>query len=414
MVQKRFIGQMLFALSALLAAVTTVPTLAADAAATRPAARDSLFQPADFTSAGKLTVGKDETITFNTGGADAAPAMSGVITGKGAVGVSKGGTVQVAVFTFDSINLAAGAKIEITGDRALVLLSKDAIVINSTLDLSGKPGVAKVNVPGGPGGPGGEGGERDKSLNSAPPPANGGDGGRAMKDNGEPGHGFGAGFNRRVKGGAAGGGGGYGGKGGDSSEASSGGGAPPSPMPGGPVYGDLALAELLGGSGGAGASNDRNFDSAGGGGGGGAIELVSLKSITLGAHAQLLANGGNGAVKKGCGGGGSGGAILLAAPAIDITPGAALDVSGGIGGDAGPEVAAEIKPEIHRRQFGSGGGGGGGRVAIYSNSALGTPGKKPGESVAPKNINIVGGKGGQLAQDGQAGSFHEQKWPGLK
>lgn len=306
--------------------------------------KNSIFQPADFPSLGSLRITAGQKIVFDTGTITTGPTVSGAFEGIGAIGISQTGKVQLAVFSFDDINIEAGALVVVTGDRGLVLLSRDAIVINTTIDLSGTPGGGVIGKPGS-GGPGGDGGEYGKTTASAPPPADGGDGGPGLKDNGRPARGFGAGFNQRVKGGTSGGGGAYGGAGGAASEGSSGWGGV-RPMPGGTAYGDHLLTELFGGSGGAGGSNDRNFSSASGGGAGGALSLVALKSISFGAKAQILAKGGAGGVNRICGGGGSGGGILVAAPIFKLDEGAIVDASGGAGGDGGKAVYETLKPEM--------------------------------------------------------------------
>ena len=394
-----------------------------------PAAAGSIFRPGDFKSLGRLAVPAEGTVTFNTGDETNAPAVSGAAVGAGQLGLSKSGKAQLAVFCFDGIVLSAGAKVNVTGNRGLVLLSKATAVIDATVDLSGKPGVAKAVAGAGPdgtfrhvwaeGGPGGDSGERGKSTQSAPPSSAHGCGGPGMKDTGRAGYGFGAGQNYRVQGGVAGSGAGYGGAGGDTSEGSESRDRPqglrgPQPLPGGVTYGDAALTDLFGGSGGAGGSNDRSFSSAGGGGGGGGLAIIALKSITLGAKGRLLAAGAAGGKHRTCGGGGSGGAILLTAPAITLRDGAVVDASGGTGGDAGPGVAEWIKPGIGRRDLGSGGGGGGGRIAFYAANDFGAAGKNREEKTLPKGVSVAGGKGGTMAKDGAAGTFYDGSPPGLR
>jgi HEAT repeat protein len=381
--------------------------VAAPSAASR-APKNSIFQPADFASLGTLNVPAGAKISFDTGAAEAAPAVSGVLTGAGTLGVIQGGSVQVAVFSFDAIRIDRGALVEVVGDRALVLLARTTIRIDATIDLSGGRGGAALAP--GRGGPGADGGVYGKSTESAPPPPDGGDGGPGMKDNGRPGRGCGAGYNQRVKGATSGGVGAYGGLGGAASEGSSGGGGGTRPMPGGTGYGDARLRELLGGSGGAGGSNDRGGSNAAGGGGGGAIALVATESLTLGPGARLLLRGGAGGVDSVCGGGGSGGGILLASPTIALDAGAVVDARGGDGGDGGPAVLAEIKQGGNRRNTGSGGGGGGGRVACYADNDFGAPGKGREEAVPPPGVSIAGGTGGTAAADGASGTFHDGTW----
>jgi len=379
----------------------------------RKADMGSLFRPANFQSLGKLVVASGETVIFDTGSAETPPSLSGVLKGTGGVGVSQSGKVQLAVFSFDAITIATGAKVEVKGDRGLMLLSKEAVSIDAKFDLSGGNGTAGRGNPVGAGGPGGEGGEYRKTFASNPPAADGGDGGPAMKDNGKPGRGYGAGFNRRAKGGVAGGGGGYGGAGGDTSEGSPVLGGKIAPMPGGVTYGSEKLDDLFGGSGGAGASNDRGGDNGSGGGGGGAIGIISLKAIVLGPKGQISVNGGNGGKDKIGGGGGSGGAILLAAPTVTLNKDSSLDASGGAGASGDENVELEIREGRGRRNSGSGGGGGGGRIAIYAMADIGAPGKDQVEKKLPAGVLINGGKGGHMAKDGQAGTLYDGKWPGL-
>jgi len=354
------------------------------------AASGSIFGPAAFRSLGKLAAGANATVAFDTDSLE----VSGAAKGKGALGVSQGGRVQAAVFAFEEIALAAGSKVAVTGRRPLVLVSKGPILIDTAIDLSGRPGDPNVDSqgPGVPGGPGGY------------------NGGPATKDTGRPGDGPGAGFCKRVKGGAAGGGGAFGGAGGDSSPAD---GRDTPRMPGGKPYGDAALTDLFGGSGGAGGSHDRMKNNPGGGGaGGGALELVSLASITIGPRGRLVAAGGRGADRPCSGGGGAGGAILLAAPSVRLEPGAILDVRGGDAGKGGPNSRSG-PGESQRTNEGNGGGGGGGRIAICSADDFGVRGEGREEKPFPKNPSILldGGKaGGKGAADGRPGTFYDGRW----
>lgn len=386
------------------------------------AAKNSFFQPADFRLLGTLEVKDKETVTFDTGTVDTAPTITGVKTETGELGVSAAGVVQVAVFAFDEITIAKGAKVEVKGDRALVLLSSGKILIDSTIDMSGQTGAKMPYFPdknynfGGAAGPGAEGGEHGKALKSNPPPVGGGNGSAGRKDTGDWGRGFGGGMNQRCLGGSAGGGGAYGGAGGAASEGSPilKGNPGTYAMPGGVVYGDALLTDLLGGSGGAGGSNDQQGFSASGGGGGGAIEIISLNEVTMGANCKIIVAGGAGAINKICGGGGSGGAIMLVAPSIILIAGAILDAQGGVGGDTGPKVIEEIKPEITRRNMGNGGGGGGGRIALFSKDDFGAKGDDTIETTVSKGITIAGCKGGAAANDGADGTFYDGSWPELR
>jgi hypothetical protein len=116
-----------------------------------------------------------------------------------------------------------------------------------------------------------------------------------------------------------------------------------------------------GGGGGSHAQGGSTSDGgAGGGGGGGALRLSSPTSITVGATARLLANGGAGGRVPGAGeasgggGGGSGGVVYLAAPRLDLL--GRVSAVGGPGG-ANPACGA------------NGGGGGLGRVRLSVTAA---------------------------------------------
>ena len=380
-----------------------------DSPARIKADKGSIFLPVKGTSLGALNVASGQTVTFDTGGKDRAPQVSEAITGKGQLGLSQSGKVEVAVFTFDSIQLAKGAIVKVVGDRGLVLNAAGGISIDATIDVSGSDGKrqdVKVDVPDGlvdppaevlkirggwggyarrwllsaDGGPGAEGGERGLSFASNPSPPDGGNGAPPAKDAGYSGRGYGGGKGTRVKGSVPGGGAGYGGEGGASGRAA--GHRPRGNMPGGPAYGDKELTELFGGSGGGGGCNDRGFTNGGGGGGGGAVSLVSQSAITIKQSGRLLANGGAGASWDASGGGGSGGGILLAAPAIDIADEAVISAAGGDGGKGG-------------------GGGAGGRIAVYSATPL---------LGRPKAVSVAGGTG---AKPGGDGSFHADVFKAL-
>ena len=368
--------------------------LAQDPAATQPAkpvtAADSgsLFHPHGVARMKALDLPADGAIAFDTDRLT----VSGTASGQGALGLCEGGKVEVALFAFESLHLRAGAKVSVTGKRAIALLSPNDIRIDTTIDLSGQKGTLAVNQhPGASAGPGGF------------------DGGPPRKDNGEPGQGPGAGFNQRVKGGAAGGGGGYGGAGGESSPADGGRG----PMRGGKPYGDAQITQLLGGSGGAGGSHDRMTNApGGGGGGGGALAVISLKSIQLGPNARLIADGGPGADKPCSGGGGAGGAALLAAPKVTLDPKATVSAAGGNAGKGGQGKG--VGPTNGRQNVGHGGGGGGGRIAIYSDDDLGGARGNAVEVEPPAGVSVAGGKGDRPGKDGTAGTFHDGTWPGLR
>jgi hypothetical protein len=213
---------------------------------------------------------------------------------------------KVAVFSFDAIQVAAGATITASGANPLALLSRGDITFAGTLDAAGRTGGPQGAGVGGRGGPGaGRGG-------------NGGGG------EGEPGQGPGGGQGGYpgLGNGSWGEGGAYGGAGSNWNPART----PALP------YGDPAVV-LQGGSGG-GAGGANLFGSGpGGGGGGGGVELGALGHILLSATALLNASGGTTldglAVNAG---GGSGGGLLLHADSIELQSQSRVDASGFSGG----------------------------------------------------------------------------------
>jgi len=242
-----------------------------------------------------------------------------------ATGVNEGG---VAVFSFDSIDIPAGAEVFAEGSRPLELRSAGSFTLGGFIEASGFD--AEKMVPGpNAGGPGGGAGGKDGTEAGSGP---GGGGVASHERNG-------------------GGGGGFGGVGAS-------GGVDTLPGPGGAggaAYGDLNAA-LQGGSGGGGGS--LGGTAVGGGGGGGAVKL-SATSLTIAASGEVLAEGGNGnGGIVGASGGGSGGGILLRANTIDVA-----GVLSAVGGDGGTGGCC-----------GDGGGGGGGRIA-YQTANLVNAGK---------------------------------------
>jgi len=358
-------------LAALLAAFPP----AAFAAGPVKAVKGSLFNPADFASLGKCSVGAKQAITFDTGSKDREPTITGAFTGKGALGVCEGGKVEVAVFNFDELQLKQGSTVTITGERGIVILAKGEIVLETPLSVSGKDGAAgKAGVVGitAAGGPG--------ATNQRPTaPASGGS---------------------------------HGGVGGGSSDYAAEAAKSPGSSPSGKAYGDGPVTDLLGGSGGTPGANPGG---GGGGGGGGAIAVISLTKLTMTGDSSISANGGAGGVGKTAGAGGSGGTIVVAAPTFWFRWGG-LSVKGGAGATGGPGVAAELLSGASARQTGSGGGGSGGRVAYYTVEDLGAKGKDQLEPAAPAYYatDVDGGDGGYRAADGDHGSIYDGTWPFAK
>ncbi len=210
-----------------------------------------------------------------------------------------------AVFTFGAIDVT---RIEITGNRAFVLLSQGDLVLD---------GLVQAQASGSTPGAGGSAGRT-------------GSGGAGS---GTGGGGF------ATEGGA---GGGFGGVGGDVGAGLG---------LGGPAYGDLRVS-LVGGSGGARSSDpDNGGNNGNGGGGGAAIELGAAGRLLLQNGSDVRANGGHGAdgTEDG-GGGGSGGGVLVHGKAGSACTNGALRVKGGDGGAGNDDDG--------------GGGGAGGRVEM--------------------------------------------------
>ena len=170
------------------------------------------------------------------------------------------------------------------------LLAQSNVLINGTLDVSGKPGSGFVPGQGGPGGFVGGFGANGSGVLSTPGEGKGPGGGKGF---------FGQG------------------------------GCAPTGNHGRHSYGNVLCSPLLGGSGGAGGPNFASGASGGGGGGGGAILIAANGWITNNGSIQSLGGIGSDAFCND-GGAGSGGAIRLVAPLVSGT--GVLNV----GGNGGP------------------------------------------------------------------------------
>ncbi|TWT47610.1 hypothetical protein [Botrimarina hoheduenensis] len=231
------------------------------------------------------------------------------------------GIPEIAVFTFDGIDLQPSANIKITGRRAIALLSHGDATIATPLSVDGDdiPGFAPTTpTPGGRGGPGGFDGGASLAAPSPPPHL--------------PGEGPGGGLeypaptaNFADDGGA----GSFGGRGSGSNQLQI--------DLSGATYGDLTTV-LQGGSGGANLTTF--FGNQEGAGGGGAIEINALGGLTI--NAAISARGGTGAGSAAASGSGSGGGIRL----------------------IGKEVALNADVNAIGGGFSSASNGGGGRVYV--------------------------------------------------
>lgn len=261
---------------------------------------------------------------------------------------------EIAVFTFDSIDIPAGVTVKGTQNadsRPIALLSQGSVTLHGLVDVSGATGSDRnrsTNVGGaggaaGPGGGGGGGGGEGDSEDGIPVGV-GGSGGAGFVSGS-------AGADPGANAGGDGGGGFFGGA-------------------GGTAYGDLSV-RLQGGSGGGGGGT--TISGAGGGGGGGAVEIGSVAALTL--AGSVHANGGAGGNDFRDGGGGAGGGILVHGSAVTLGCSAGLRAAGGSGDTIG-------------------GGGGGGRVHIVADGTI------TGDPTA--SVNVSGGPSG-FGQAGGAG-----------
>jgi autotransporter-associated beta strand protein len=302
------------------------------------------LDPNAFTSLGTLDVSAG-TLTINTD----TLAISGAAAFTGVVHVQGPGLPDIAVFTFDDIDIAAAVTINFSGTRPLAFLSQGDVAIDTTINLNGGDGGAYSSTMGGAGGLAGPAGGHAGGAGGSPGPS----------EDGATGAGSGAGNGGLVREGSfetfyeGGSGAGFGGSGGPGYQGS--------PL-GGISYGDL-LTRLEGGSGGGGGARwsdlfPPSFGGNGGGGGGGAVEIGAAGNVML---ATIAANGGSGMGDPSddarSGGGGSGGGILVHGNFVNVTSG--LNAGGG------PAFSG----------FSGGGGGGGGRVTVLGGSShiLGEP-----------------------------------------
>lgn len=314
---------------------------------------------------------------------------------------------DLAVFTFDRVEIAAGARVTATGANVLVILACSEIRISGVLDVSGSSGVMAGDGTGTPGrgGPGGSAGGDENGGDGLG--FGGGQGGEEAECNVD-----------RDSGGAGGGFGGVGGAGGDGGDPEGCGAAGPE---GESSVGRPRLVPLSGGSGGGGGGD---LYGGPGGGGGGAVQLGANLRIVVEAGGGIRAGGGGGAGghdgkdSSAGGGGGSGGAILL--EAREVVVGGTLSSNGGGGGagyknnnawtdqvaDSGTagQLGADSAPGGDSSGIGgiggagsggfgydghpgqdneNGGGGGGGAGRIRVNTQSGSAGLEAGAVLSP-------------------------------
>lgn len=259
---------------------------------------------------------------------------SGSTGADGAFAPTANVTLQVpdsGVFNFTTVTIPSNVTVTFTPNASntpVTILASGDVTIGGTIDVSGGNGSTNITTTGpysldgtdrttgGVGGPGGFDGGGGGGI-SAPFNGVGGDG---------PGGGSGGQGNADNNPRGSGGSGGFITAGADGVNLSNGG-----QGKGGSTYGDITLARLIGGSGGAGGGSVLTVASGSGGGGGGAILIASSGTMNL--SGSFLAHGGAGGSSDygsgDGGGGGSGGAIRLAA--TTLTGNATFNVLGGQG-----------------------------------------------------------------------------------
>jgi hypothetical protein len=209
---------------------------------------------------------------------------------------------DLLVLHTSAFTLAAGASLDVTGDRPLVIAAESTIEIDGDLDASSRGG--KTTLPSN--GPGASdsacAGTLDGSFSAQDNPVGSGGGGGGLAATGGTGGSGNAGNLRGAAGALV---------------------AIPA----------LLRAGCAGGSGGG-----RMKSVADGGQGGGAIELAARTSVTVIGRINAGGAGGLGGIESGDGGGGggSGGLISFDAPTVTLAPGSVIAANGG-GGGAGAD-----------------------------------------------------------------------------
>jgi hypothetical protein len=278
-----------------------------------------------------------------------------------------GGGPELAVLHVRRLDVAAAARVRITGRRPLVVIAGTEIVVAGILDAG-----ARRSEPGAGGaGPGAGPGAGGPGKTSA----------RSDSGGGGAGHG------------ASGAGGGDAGC--DLSGCTLGGGAADG------SYGNASLAVLQGGSGGGATPAIDGCAPKATGAGGGAIQLYAAASIRI--SGAVGAGGGGGAGGSRCasnwaagGGGGGGGAIYLQTPALTLTGIVAANGGGG-GGSAGESAAGGDGSDGGLDTLRALGGRGGGRASAGG----GLGGARAGTSTTGQDAPVAGNAGGGGAAVGR-------------
>jgi hypothetical protein len=282
-----------------------------------------------------------------------------------------GGGPELAVLHVGGLMVTSGAQVRITGTRPLVIVAGGDVQVDGVLDAS-----ANGAVPGPGGSIGGGGGGAGGGGNHL----------AQYSDSGAGGGGFGGT-------GAAGG-------------AITGCASPVVAGTAGPAFGDAAITQLVGGSGG-GAGSGGVCPVNAGGGAGGALQITSAARIQIGTSGQLLAGGGGGSGGTDCnntdansgGGGGSGGAIVLQAPAV--TNAGVIAANGGGGGGSGSGNVASGQPGQNAQASATPAAGGNGASGAGTTGGAGAAGRTAAvagtSNVCGDNAGGGGGGVGRIA-----------------
>ncbi|NOZ40752.1 MAG: hypothetical protein GXP24_11075 [Planctomycetes bacterium] len=316
------------------------------------------LNPSSFSSLGALDLSDGsftidtDTLTIVDDSAPGVPLFTGVSDDQNGTADFLGGVwipgsngiPEIAVFTFDDVNLQSTANITVTGTRALAFLSQGNVMIDTTIDLTGESVAAPPLLGLAPAGVGRFGGFSGGFTPSGPSEAGEGPGGG-------PG------------GGLTGASGGFGGPGFHDF------------LPGGSTYGDLVGGPLQGGSGG----GSVDLAGLGGAAGGGALEISARGSVTLSTSGKLIVAGGK-------------------TEALDI--GGGLSIAGGVGSGGGIRIqgqSVDLLGSIDARAFSLSipnvtSQGGGGRVAVFGLNQLFdfVVGQTSTSSINTSTINVSG------------------------
>ncbi len=280
-----------------------------------------------------------------------------------------GGGPELAVLHVGSLTVAGGAQVRVTGTRPLVIVADGDVQVDGLVDASARdatPG-AGGSAPAMGGGAGGAGSHLPQYSDSG------------------------------------GGGGGFGGAGAAGGAVS---GCTTAVVAGtaGTVFGDAAIAQLVGGAGG-GSGSGAVCPINPGGGGGGALQITSAMRIQIGTTGQLLAGGGGGSGGTDCGnsdgnsggGGGSGGAIVLQAPMIGNA--GVIAANGGGGGGSGSGGGGSGQPGQNAQASATPAAGGTGSGSSGTTGGAGAAGSTPPVDGTTNTCgNNAGGGGGGLGR----------------